>query len=108
MRTPKYEAEIRLINGFWRADTLVISKKDAKGNGKKISWKPVGTDVVIFFHPKRNPLGIDPLFIESGVNSKSFAMSGDPREGEYEYYVYCLKDGEFAKGESGPEMMIEP
>ncbi len=111
-----YNLKIIKIDGTWKVvDASDYSKTKIRVKKKDIIvWTAEGTDVYFQFPGKLfNPTAAaDSLkdgytkFLKDGKKLK-LKVRSDALSGIYEYAVFCTANGEFAKGESPPKIVID-
>lgn len=112
----KFQLKVIKIDGEWKVvDASDYTKSKVKVRKKDtIVWTVEETDTYFQFPAKLfNPVGTaDSLiggytkFVRDGKKLK-LKVKDDAPAGTYEYAVFCTADGEFAKGESPPKIVIE-
>jgi hypothetical protein len=98
---------IKKMKGHWKVvgaddstNTIVRAKR-----GEKVTWKPVGSDVVFQF-PDSTLFGTYSVAAKAG-KKLSLEVLPEAKSGRYIYSIFCLKDGEFATGNSPPVIIID-
>ena len=112
----KYELVITKIDNVWRVvDATDYTKTQVKVKKKDtIVWTVKGTDASLQFPGNLfNP--VDPedslhngytKFLKNGKKLK-LKVRDDALPGTYEYAVFCITDGVFARGDSPPKIIIK-
>jgi hypothetical protein len=112
----KYELVIMKVDNDWKVvDATDYSKTKVKVKKKDtIVWTLKGTDASLQF-PDKLFNAVDPedslhngytKFLKDGKKLK-LKVRDDALSGTYEYAVFCIKDGVFARGDSPPKIVIE-
>ena len=73
-----------------------------------IVWKAIGTDAHVLV-PDQSLFGVQAINLTDGTASDPIAVSSDACVDKvYPYSVFCDATGEFAQGDSDPELIVGP
>ena len=96
----KMKNEWRVVDGQDSTSTLVKASK-----GDNIVWKALGSDVFLQFGDS-TVFGTHNAVIKTGQNL-TLTVLPTAAPGRYPYAAFCVKDNEFATGDSPPVIIIQ-
>jgi plastocyanin len=92
-----------------RGKFVVIPGRVNVSRGQTISWTAVGTNAhVLIPDPTLFESGVQAINIAAGTTSTPVAVSTSALTKVYPYSVFCDAAGEFAQGNSDPELIVGP
>ncbi len=84
----------------------IISSLDDVQPGDRIEWKATGTDIVIWFPPDKDPLGIGQRRVRKGKTFVKRVPQNLRKRGVFPYSVFCYETGEMASSNSSPYIRV--
>ena len=96
----KMKDQWKVVDADDSTNTVVTAKR-----GEEVSWKPVGSDVVFQF-PDSTLFGAYSVAAKAG-KKLTLEVLPEAEPGRYVYSIFCLKDSEFATGNSPPVIIID-
>jgi hypothetical protein len=72
-----------------------------------IVWKAIGTKAHVFV-PDQSLFGVQAINLDDGIESEITVSSTACVDTVYPYSVFCDATGEFAQGDSDPELIVGP
>lgn len=103
----EHALQVRMMKGHWKVVDAADSTKSlvTAQRGDAISWMPIGSDAYFQF-PDSTLFGVYSVSAKAG-KKLSLTVSPEAKSGKYTYSIFCLKDAQFATGDSPPVIIIE-